>query len=135
IVLVSHDRQLLDDLCTRILEVGVDGPGTARGVRDFPGNYSAWHARRQEESTGRPAPRVARPASRPAPATATTTPASRRAKNPWKLKDLEQRIMRLEAEQRALHDECARPEAAADGARLRAAGERLAALEGELSAA
>jgi ATP-binding cassette subfamily F protein 3 len=134
IVLVSHDRQLLDDLCTRIVEVGVDGPGTARGVRDFPGNYSAWHARRQEEAVGRPPPRAARPADRPAPEpSAAAVP--RRAKNPWKLKEIEQRIMTLEAEQRALHDECARPETAADAARLRAAGERLSALAGELAKA
>ncbi|HEX5012205.1 MAG TPA: ABC-F family ATP-binding cassette domain-containing protein [Planctomycetota bacterium] len=140
IVLVSHDRQLLDDLCTRIVEVGVDGPGTARGVRDFPGNFSAWRARRMEEAAESAAPRAARPAARNAPAAASSTRAgpalaARRAKNPWKLKEVEARIMRLEAEQRALHEECARPGAAADGVRLRKAGDRLAALDEELAAA
>jgi ATP-binding cassette, subfamily F, member 3 len=138
VVVVSHDRQLLDDLCTRILEVGVDGPGTARGVRDFPGNFSAWRSRRDEEASERSQRRSPRPAPRPAPRAeppqrAPESPPARKAKNPWKLKQVEERIMTLETERRRLHEECARPDAAADGARLRAAGARLAELETELA--
>ena len=148
IVLVSHDRALLDDLCTRIVEVGTDGPGTARGVRDFPGNFSAWRARRgeetqaasdrrdeQREATRQAARAGAKVARAAATAKVSSPPQQPTAKNPWKLKELEKRIMKLEAEQRALHDECARPEVAGDGARLRAAGERLARITEELAAA
>ncbi len=137
LVMVSHDRQLLDDLCTRIVEVGTDGPGVARGVRDFPGNYSAWRARRDEEAAGaaerraeKRASRVAAPVAAPAAA-----PATRKPKNPWKLKQLEGRIMVLEEERLRLHGQCASPEAAGDPRRLRLATERLAQLDAELAAA
>jgi ATPase subunit of ABC transporter with duplicated ATPase domains len=44
-ILVSHDRTLLDALCSRTVRLG------QRGVESFPGNYSAahaqWEARRQ----------------------------------------------------------------------------------------
>jgi ATP-binding cassette subfamily F protein 3 len=156
IVLVSHDRALLDDLCTRILEVGVDGPGTAQGVRDFPGNFSAWRARRTEEAAAVESQRVAarnarakaakveakaaaaktaaRSASAPAPARAPSSDA-KRAKNPWKLEQLEARIMKLEAEQARLLAEIATPEVATGGPRLRAATEQLADITQELEAA
>lgn len=43
IVLVSHDRQLLDNVCSQIWEVE-DG-----GIRIFPGSYSGWQEQRQRE--------------------------------------------------------------------------------------
>ncbi|HKX46091.1 MAG TPA: ABC-F family ATP-binding cassette domain-containing protein, partial [Planctomycetota bacterium] len=38
IVCISHDREFLDNLCSRIVEVA------PAGVREFRGNYSAWRA-------------------------------------------------------------------------------------------
>src|SRR5262249_35134018 len=130
IVLVSLDRALLDDLCTRILDVGTDGPGTARGVRDFPGNFSAWRARRGEQAAAaeeqrlaaRPAKSkapTAKPASAKSTASAPAGEASKKAKNPWKLEQLETRIMKLEEEQARLHAEVARPEGVAGGGKVR----------------
>lgn len=42
-VLISHDRQLLDNVCNTIWELE-DGK-----VREFPGNYSAWYEERKRE--------------------------------------------------------------------------------------
>jgi ATP-binding cassette, subfamily F, member 3 len=138
IVLVSHDRQLLDDLCTRILEVGEDGPGSARGVRDLPGNYSAWRARRAEETSAaqdaRRAAAAGRAPRREAPAQAAAE-AARRKRNPWKVEQLEARITQLEQELARLHADCALPEVYTDGDRMRAATERIGAAQAELDAA
>ncbi len=41
VVLVSHDRTLLDEVCTRILELE-DGK-----IMDYPGNYSAYRAEKE----------------------------------------------------------------------------------------
>jgi len=136
IVLVSHDRQLLDDLCTRIVEVGADGLGTARGVRDFPGNYSAWRERRQEEAAARQDERRAAAARRPVKREATSADeAARRPRNPWKLEQLERRIEQLEQELARLHAECARPEVYTSGDRMRDATERIGAAQAELDSA
>jgi ATP-binding cassette subfamily F protein 3 len=137
IVMVSHDRQLLDDLCTRILEVGADGPGLARGVRDFPGNYSAWRARREEEAAQAAGRRAEARAGRPAASVgAPVAPEpSRKARNPWKLQQLEALIAELEASQRRLHAECAAPEMATDMRKLRLATEELARVDAELAEA
>ncbi len=43
LVLVSHDRALLDDLCTQVWELE-DGK-----LRSFPGNYSAYRAQKERE--------------------------------------------------------------------------------------
>lgn len=42
-VLISHDRQLLDNVCNTIWELE-DGK-----IREFPGNYSAWYEERKRE--------------------------------------------------------------------------------------
>ncbi len=43
VVLISHDRQLLDHVCTQIWEIA-DGD-----IRVFPGNYSDWQKQRERE--------------------------------------------------------------------------------------
>lgn len=43
VVLISHDRQLLDNVCNTIWELE-DGK-----IRVFPGNYSEWYEQRQRE--------------------------------------------------------------------------------------
>lgn len=43
VVLISHDRALLDDVCTQIWEIE-DGD-----IRVFPGNYSDWYEQRSRE--------------------------------------------------------------------------------------
>lgn len=43
VVMVSHDRQLLDHVCDQIWEI------ENGDIRVFPGNYSAWFAQRQQE--------------------------------------------------------------------------------------
>jgi hypothetical protein len=107
-------------------------------VRLFPGNYSAWRERRAAEAAGeqqarrdeqgraqRAAARDGRAAGQPA----------RRARNPWRLAQLEERIFELEGEQKQLHADCAREEVFRDPARLKAASQRLSAVEAELAAA
>ena len=103
LVCVSHDRAFLDALVETIFEVK-DG-----AVRTFRGNYSEYKldleaqaAARLEESARKAKAEKAKLA--PAPAkTATGAPergASRRnppAANPWRLKELEEAIIALEA--------------------------------------
>lgn len=44
VVLVAHDRALLDAVCTTIWAIEEDG-----ALRVFPGNYSAWAAQKEQE--------------------------------------------------------------------------------------
>ncbi len=49
-VLISHDRALIDSCCNNLLIF--DGEG---GVEEFPGNFSAWHEREQARAREREA--------------------------------------------------------------------------------
>jgi len=159
ILFVSHDRQLLDDLATRLLVVE---PGR---VTDFPGTWSAWRAQReQREAESGPATTRARASaaagdtgpslapgsaeasrSAPPPAAGAAVPAdvtaaaaaaaAPRPRNPWLLARLEAAIEKLEREQAELHARCALPDVAADGEAMRAIAQRLAELATELDAA
>jgi ATP-binding cassette, subfamily F, member 3 len=75
LVCISHDREFLDHLCTRILELG------PRGLREYRGNYSAYRAALAAEAAASSAKTAAAKAatskapqaSKPAPAQPSPT--------------------------------------------------------------
>ncbi len=100
---VSHDREFLDRLCNRILEVK-DGQ-----VRSFPGNYSDYRReilreaeeRSKEPKKSSPAPKSAKNKSQPSPkskakAKQEAPRKSQKPRNPWRFKKLEEEIIQLE---------------------------------------
>jgi ATP-binding cassette subfamily F protein 3 len=94
VVFVSHDRYFLENLATRIFEIG-DGE-----VRVFPGNYEDYLWRKQGGAEQLPTldnVLIGTPAAEPVPISAPH-PASRPAKriNPMKLKQMQERARELE---------------------------------------
>jgi len=158
LVLISHDRELLDDLCNRIVEVEPDG------ARSFGGNYSFWRevraqetadaqaeknrataqrkeeARREEESQRK---KKAQAASSRSQAKGKAKGQSRgkgkdgkrRPPNPYKIEKLEKRIMELEERLEGLNGELVKEEVYRDPARMRETQFEIAEVEDELSRA
>jgi ATP-binding cassette subfamily F protein 3 len=96
VVFVSHDRYFIDKLATKVYEVG-DG-----GVEVYPGNYEEYIWRKsggaqkmQAEIVQRQAPAAAAPS---APATPAPEAAPKKKINPIKLKQLQDRVVQLEAD-------------------------------------
>ena len=132
VILVTHDRYLLDAWAHRI--VLVDGPDSV--VRE--GNYSAFRAWREEQQ---------RLAATPGDSAATTKTARRKAlraqreeraasrkkRRFWKLKDLEAAIIQKEAELEEVEAQFADPDVARDGARIKELVARSETLKIELA--
>ena len=137
---ISHDRAFLDDLCNFIFEVG-DG-----GVAVYDGNYSDWRAaklgeaadaqaakdkaaaqRKQDERKRREAEEKKQAAQQ-----AKSGGAKQKPKNPYKFKQLEDRIMALEEQLGELNDSLTREEIYTDADKMRDAQFRIAELEKEL---
>ena len=90
ILLVSHDRYLIDGLATQIWEV-LPEEGS---LRVFPGSYSEYRAARQSESSAAAAPVMPQAVSAPRPAESGLSK--------MELKRRQQRLERLEGEIAAL---------------------------------
>ncbi|BDV41947.1 heme ABC transporter ATPase [Geotalea uraniireducens] len=127
ILLVSHDREFLNNVVTSTLALGGDGR-----VREYVGGYDDWLRQAAAEA---PAPAK--------PAATTAAPVRERAERPRKLsfkeeRELEalpERIHLLEEEQERLHATLADPEFyKRAGAEVASVKERLEALEAELTA-
>ena len=133
LVCISHDREFLDGLCTRIVEVL---PGS---VRSFPGNYSAWRrAREQEEAALLEARRRKAPPRKSAgkPRSESSAPArAGKIRNPWRFKRLEERIIRLEEKLEKRQAELTKEEVYRDANRVREVQVRIAEIERELQEA
>jgi ATP-binding cassette, subfamily F, member 3 len=109
LLVVSHDRYFLDQVCTRLLVI------EGMAVEAHAGNYSDWRRRvTEEERRARPAP-VAEPAK---PAAASVSAASRQAD-----KDRERECRRLARRVETLEADVARLEAALAGVRAELAGD------------
>jgi ATP-binding cassette subfamily F protein 3 len=96
VVFVSHDRYFIDKLATKVYEVG-DG-----GVEVYPGNYEEYIWRKsggaqkmQAEIVQRQQPAAAAPSAPTAPAPEA---APKKKINPIKLKQLQDRVVQLEAD-------------------------------------
>jgi ATP-binding cassette subfamily F protein uup len=134
ILLVSHDRALLDNVVTSTLVFEREGV-----VREYVGGYEDWLRQRPapavEPKTRQPPvtaspPRVSEQGAKARPAARLTFKESR------ELADLPARIEALESEQEDLHARLADPALyQGDGGAVAAAKGRLAELESELTAA
>ncbi len=130
LVFVSHDREFLDGLATRIVEV--------RGgrVRSFAGNYSDHHRvleeERQRERADRDTARTRQRERRaPTPATGQGRGAGK-PRNPWSFRKLEEAIIALEGERAELLASLGEERVYRDAAAMREMQTRLAELEREL---
>jgi ABC transport system ATP-binding/permease protein len=126
VVVVSHDRALLERVVTDVLVV--DGAGFAGR---WPGGYAAWDAERRSGSTGAAGGSGAR-ARR-----GETRDRQREGRTPSTLghllREVDKRLARLERRRRELTDELGA--AGADHGELGRVGSELAAVEAELAAA
>jgi ATP-binding cassette subfamily F protein 3 len=135
LVVVSHDREFLDGLCTVILEV--DGAG----VRRYEGNYTAWREQKLRQADTQRAAAKAQaekpPARRPEPKPGPEQKQGGRGKvrNPWAFEKLEGRIIALEEERAGLQAALATEEVWRDPAKLRDAQVRIAEIERDLAQA
>ncbi len=142
LVLISHDRALLDDLCNRVVEID-DG-----GVREFAGNYSFWRSVKLEEAAAAQVQAQRKTADRKAKARqeaerqemVKAQPKKRGGggggiRNPYKFKKLEQRIMALEEKLEGLNGQLTREEVYRDAARMKDVQIDIAEVELELSEA
>jgi ATP-binding cassette subfamily F protein uup len=136
VLLVSHDREFLDNVVTGTLVMAGDGT-----VREFVGGYGDWLRQAGAEAAAAAAPE--RPAARSgersgggkgvAPEPRTRTLSYKEARE---LEALPQQIALLEAEQGRLHGRLADPEFyRSAGAEVAVVNARLQELEQELLAA
>ena len=135
-VCISHDREFLDHLATRIVEVGPSG------LREFRGNYRDYRRALDEENQeakaqasakpSRPAPKVeAKPEAEGARAPAATARNDKR-RNPYLFQKLEAEIIALEEERTALQAEMVEERVYRDPKLLKETQLRLAEVERDL---
>lgn len=140
VVLVSHDRQFLDDVTTSCIVF--EGEGR---LREFVGDYDAWRRtlpataapKRVPAKAGKSSPK---PAGTPAdvPAPPPKNPPTKKKlsyKETRELEALPQEIDALEAEQKALAEKLNAPDFYRDPAAVRETNARIAEIEEELSRA
>ena len=136
VLLVSHDRALLDNLCTSTLVF--TGNGT---VEEHAGGYGEWQrvADRREKAAAEAAA-VERARRRGTPSRSTAPPTNGKRKRTYgeqlELAELPARIEELEARLADAHARLAEPELYQEAADvIRTVREAAAALEGEVEAA
>jgi len=128
LLLVSHDREFLNNVVTSTLVVGTDGL-----VREFVGGYDDWL--RQSASETVPAAIAARPVAEK-PRRQAERPRKMTFKEERELESMPDTIARLEEEQQQLHTTLADPEFyKSAGAQIVTINTRLEALEQELELA
>ena len=151
LVVISHDREFLDGLTTRIVEV------KPRGLRDFVGNYSDYKRALEEEAAAADASKAAAQAKAKAERKAAEERArkaeakaarskdggqkggskgksggGKKPRNPWAFKKLEEAIIELEGEREELLARMADEDTYKDADRLRETQYRLAEVERDL---
>ncbi len=135
LLFVSHDREFIDGLATRIVEVK-DG-----AVRSFPGNYSEYRKALAAEQAGarerRDDEKQRQAAAERARAAKSAAPSKEKAKkekprNPWMLRQVEDAIMALEAERTTLLASLGEERVYKDASLARDTQQRLAEIERDL---
>jgi ATP-binding cassette subfamily F protein uup len=141
VFLVSHDRRFLDNVVTSTIAwEGDESPGL---WREYEGGYEEWRTQRARahklrEQAARIAPvDKPKPAAAPAPVAAPVAkPRKLSYKEQRELDELPRRITALEAEQKALNELLADPDAyVKDPQRMAEANKRHAQIDEELLAA
>lgn len=134
-ICISHDREFLDHLATRIIEVG---PG---GLREFRGNYRDYRRALDETDQGARAAAAAKPArtapkpepeTAPAPRPAAAPARGDKPRNPYLFQKLEAEIIALEEERVALQAEMVEERVYRDPKLLKELQLRLAEVERDL---
>ncbi len=131
-ILVSHDRYLLNKIATRILEVSPEG------VRSFEGNFDSYLEVKEAEREAEEAAKAADAAAKQREQKKlyrTREQRSADTKKKQQLKDAEARVEALEAEISALEEAISTPEIAADYQKLGEACARLETAKVELDEA
>lgn len=128
ILLVSHDRYLIDALGTQIWEIE---PGEA-ALRVFEGSYTQYHALRESEKALAAGARQRQVAAQKQAALRQpqTRPAAEEKRRRLRLKELEERIDLLEGHLSALSSQLENPPP--DAARVQRLGGEYVRLQGEL---
>jgi len=130
LLFVSHDREFIDGLGTRILEVR-DG-----AVRTFTGNYSDYRktclAEQVDERARREAEKERRAAAEKARAAKSGPAKKEKARNPWLLRQVEDTIMALEAERAQLLGSLGEERVYKDATLVKETQQRLAEIERDL---
>ena len=146
LVVISHDREFLDDLCGRIVEIDEDG------VTSYEGNYSFWReqklaalaeeqagkARKKREEKVKVKAARERSESRAKSGASTGTGTKSKGKkphNPYKFKRLEERIIQLEEKLEGLNGMLTQEEVYRDADKMREVQFEIAEAEDELSQA
>ncbi len=137
VILVSHDREFLDDVTTSLVVFEGDGR-----LREFVGDYDAWKKEHLAELSAKNVP-ATKPEKRAAavadvPATATKNPPAKKKlsyKETRELEALPQKIDALETEQKTLSEKLNDADFYRDPAAVRDVNARLAAIEDELMSA
>ena len=130
LLFVSHDREFIDALATRIVEVK-DG-----AVRSFTGNYSEYRKTLANELVSardrRDVEKERKASSERARAARSAPPKQEKPKNPWQLRQVEDAIMALEAERSQLLTSLGEERVYKDAALARDTQLRLAEIERDL---
>jgi len=131
LLLVSHDREFLDNVVTSTLVL--EGGGR---IGEYAGGYSDWVRQRPEATIAPTAPAratAAAPAARPqAPQAAATKKRKLSFKEAGELASLPERIDALERDREQLYATLTDPSVLRDGTRVAEARIRLGALEAEI---
>lgn len=129
-LLVSHDRYLLNKIATRILEV------TREGVRSYSGNFDDYLAAKELERLEIEEKAAAEHLQKPEKKQyRTKEQRSADARKKHEQKELEARIESLEEEISAIEQDISQPEIAADYQKMSAVCARLEEAKAELEAA
>lgn len=124
LLLVSHDREFLNNVVTGTLAFEGDGR-----VSENVGGYDDWLSNRSQSTSAQPEPKTAKERSRPE----KEKPKKLTFKEERELEALPEKIAVLEQEQSDLHARLADPDFYKNaGAGVAAINERLAALDAEL---
>lgn len=129
LILISHDRALIDNLVTSTLILSGDGQ-----VTELVGGYTDWlQSQTQVEHQRQPAPKQKKTASPPGESR-SSTPRKLSYREQRELEQLPNRIEALEAEQVALNERMNEPTFyQGDHAKVKQAVERLKTLEAEVA--
>ncbi|MBW6504271.1 ATP-binding cassette domain-containing protein [bacterium] len=135
LLLVSHDREFLNNVVTSTLVIGADGT-----VAEYAGGYDDWLKQRGESvppGTGTiPSPSGKPPPRRSGPRKLSFREQRERSEMPGRIRDAEAAIAALEAELDGLHRSMADPAFyRRDGARVAQGRARLEAVQAELEEA
>ena len=103
IVFVSHDRYFIDQLATRVFEIG-EGQ-----IQDYPGNYEDYLWRKQRDAAGAPAAEAPAPTAPTAPTAPAKAPVEAEPKpkklNPIRLRRMAERREEIEEEVKRVETE------------------------------